>query len=219
MSEHVLQFRGDDAPTLGAVLTELKRTGCTIMLAGGSRVAREAMSQRLFGSPRADRHRVLVTPNREYPTEPWLPTGIARDTVETVTLDSPDRSVAATATPDGSDLGRAHDRLVSAIAKSPYEFEPGVLRVGVHTADALVDSHGREATRSFLASVFETVRDRRGMGHVHLGTDPDADLFGLVKPLTDATVEVRFPDDRQLQQRWYIPEYGYTNWVSLSPQH
>jgi hypothetical protein len=219
MSDHVLQFRGDDAPTLGTVLSELKRTGCTIMLAGESRVAREAMSQRLFGSPTADRHRVLVTPNGDYPTEPWLPNGIDRDAVETVSIDSPDRSVAVSATTEARDLDRAHDRLVSAIEASPYECGPGVLRVGVHTATALADTHGQERARSFLDGICETVRDHQGMGHIHLGTDPDAGLFGLVKPLVDATVEVRFPDDSQPQQRWYIPEYGYTNWVLVSPQH
>jgi hypothetical protein len=219
MTDHDVQFRGDDAPTLGAVLAELKRTGCTIMLAGKSRVAREAMSQRLFGAPDADRHRVLVTPNEEYPTDPWLPNGIDRDAVETVSVDSPDRSVAVTTDPDGSTLDRAHDRLVSAIEASPYDFDPGVLRVGMHTATALTDTYDRETTRAFFETAFETVREHRGMAHVHLGIDPDAKLFGMLKPLVDATVEVRFPEDSQPQQRWYLPEYGYTNWVLISPRH
>jgi hypothetical protein len=219
MREHILQFRGDDTPDLGAVLSELKRTGCAIMVAGESRVAREAMSQRLFGSPTVDRHRVLVTPSEEYPTEPWLPNGVDRNAVETISVDSPDRSVAVSAAPDGSELDRARDRLVSVIEASPYELDPGALRVGVHTAAGLTDAHGKESTRSFLEGVFETVRSHRGMGHVHLGTDPDADLFGMVKPLVDGIVEVRFPEGSQPQQRWYIPEYGYTNWVLISPHH
>jgi hypothetical protein len=189
------------------------------MVAGESRVAREAMSQRLFGSPTMDRHRVLVTPNEEYPTEPWLPNGVDRHAVETISVDSSDRSVAVSATPNGSELDRAHDRLVSVIEVSPYELDPSALRVGVHTAAGLTDAHGRESTQSFLGDVFETVRSHRGMGHIHLGAEPDGDLFGMVKPLVDATVEVRFPENSQPQQRWYIPEYGYTNWVLISPHH
>jgi hypothetical protein len=219
MSDRAMRFRGDDGPALGAVLTELKRSGCAVMLAGESRVAREAMSQRLFGSPVVNRHRVLVTPNGDYPTEPWFPNGIARDAVETVAVASQNRSAATVARCDDDELARARDRVDAAIARSRFDFDPGVLRVGVHTAAALTDAHGREPTQSFLQGVFETVRDHRGMGHVHLGTEPDDVLFGMVKPLVDATVEVRFPDGGEPQQRWYVPEYGYTNWVIISPHH
>ena len=218
MSEQVLKFRGDDGPTLGAVLTELKRTGCAIMLAGESRVAREAMSQRLFGSPAVDRHRVLVTPNGDYPTEPWLPNGVARDAVEAVSLSSGERSVA-TARPQQDDLNRRLRDLDTAISLGPGEFDPGVLRVGVHTADALAETYGREAALSFLSSTFERVRDRRGMAHVHLDGSTSDPLFGHVEPLVDAIVEARVPKSRRPEQRWYIPEYGYTNWVLISPGH
>jgi hypothetical protein len=218
MSDHALQFRGDDAPTLGAVLTELKRTGCRILLAGESQVAREAMSRRLFGAPDVDRHRVLLTPNDDYPTEPWLPNGIARDTVETVSVSAGERSVATSA-PRPTDLDSTLRALESALQKSPYEFGPGVLRVGIHTADVLTETYGRETALSFIGSVFERVRDRRGMGHVHLDGTTAHPLFGYVERLVDAVVEVRVPKTRQPEQRWYIPEYGYTNWVLISPDH
>lgn len=218
MSDHVLKFRGGDGPALGAVLSELKRTGCAILLAGESRVAREAMSQRLFGSPAVDRHRVLVTPNDDYPTEPWLPNGVARDAVETVSYSSGERSVA-TASPQETDLDGTCRELDTAISLNPYEFESGVLRTGVHTADALAETYGREAALSFVSSVFERVRDKQGMGHVHLDGSTADPLFGHLEPLVDAVVEVRVPKSRQPEQRWYIPEYGYTNWVLISPGH
>ena len=218
MTDHVLKFRGDDGPTLGAVLSELKRTGCALMVIGESRVAREAMSRRLFGASTVDRHRVLVTPNGGYPTDPWLPSGIARDAVETVSLSSGERS-ATTAAPQNDELDRMLRKLDAAISMSPYEFDPGVLRVGVHTADALAETYGREAAVSFVSSVFDRVRERRGMGHVHLdGTTADP-LFGHFEALVDANVEVRLPKSRRPEQRWYIPEYGYTNWVTISPGH
>jgi hypothetical protein len=218
MSDHVLKFRGDDGPTLGAVLSELKRTGCAIMVTGESRVAREAISRRLFGASTVDRHRVLVTPNDGYPTDPWLPNGIARDAVETVSLSSGERSVT-TASPQDGELDRAFQTLDTAISTSPYELTPGVLRVGVHTADAIAETYGREAAVSFVSSVFNRVREDRGMGHVHLdGTTADP-LFGHFEPLADAIVEVRVPKSRRPEQRWYIPEYGYTNWVMISPGH
>jgi hypothetical protein len=218
MTDHVLQFRGDDGPTLGAVLTELKRTGCAIMLAGESQVAREAMSRRLFGAPDADRHRILVTPNDDYPTEPWLPNGIAHGAVETVSVSSGERSVAVP-TPQSSELDSTLHDLDTARTRSPYEFGPGVLRVGVHTADALAETYGRETALSFVESVFERVRDTRGMGHVHLDGSTDHPLFGHVEPLVDVVVEVRVPKTREPEQRWYVPDYGYTDWVLLSPDH
>jgi hypothetical protein len=67
--------------------------------------------------------------------------------------------------------------------------------------------------------VFERVRDIQGMGHVHLNGSTDHPLFGHVEPLVDAVVEVRVPKTREPEQRWYIPEYGYTNWVLISPDH
>jgi hypothetical protein len=216
MSDRVLKFRGGGGPALGAVLSELKRTGCAILLAGESRVAREAMSQRLFGSPTVDRHRVFVTPNDDYPTEPWLPRGVARDAVETVSYSSGERSIA-TASPQATGLDGTLRELDTAISLNPYEFESGVLRTGVHTADALAETYGREAALSFVSSVFERVREKRGMGHVHLDGSTADPLFGHLESLVDAVVELRVPKSRQPEQRWYIPEYGYTNWVLISP--
>lgn len=218
MTDHVLKFRGDDGPTLGAVLAELKRTGCAIMLAGESRVAREAMSQRLFGAPTADRHRVLVTPNEDYPTEPWLPNGVPADDAAVVSLSSSERS-AATAVPHSGELDRTLREFDSAVSLSEHAFAPGVLRVGIHTADALAESYGRETALSFISSVFDRVREKRGMAHVHLDGSTDDPLFGHVDQLVDAVVEVRFPKTREPEQRWYIPEYGYTNWVLICPDH
>lgn len=218
MSERGLRFRGDHGPTLGAVLTKLKQEGCVIVVAGESRIAREAMSQRLFGAPDADRHRVLVTPSDDYPVEPWLPNAVPATAVETVTIPTTDRSAAATSVAiDG--LDRAVGAVESAVAATDDELDPAVLRLGVHTVASLVDTHGREQALEFLRSVFEIVHENRGMGHVHLGVDTDDPLFGLVDPFVDATVEVRLPDGGSPEQRWYIPEYGYTDWVLISPRH
>jgi len=223
MTIREVTFRGDDAPSLGAVLAELKREGCAVLIAGGSRMAREAMSQRLFGAPDRERHRVLLTPNGDYPVDPWLPRGVCRSRLKTVSVRESERSVTAArpASPDprATDLDAALDELDAAIADSPYRFDPGVLRIGVHTADALTEAYGREQALSFLADVFERVRNRRGMGHLHLTQPAEHPLVDEIEPLVDALVEVRFPDTHQPEQRWYIPRYGYTNWVQISPSH
>jgi hypothetical protein len=223
MTVRALKFRGDDAPSLSDVLAKLKRTGCTILVAGESRMAREAMSQRLFGAPDVPRHRVLLAPNGDYPVEPWLPRGVSPSHVKTVSVCERDRSATAAhpdaPSPQSIDLDTALDELHAAIADWSHRFDPGVLRVGVHTADTLAEAYGREQALSFLEDVFERVRNRRGMGHVYLDQPTEHPLVDDVEPLVDAVVEVRFPDTHQPEQRWYIPQYGYTNWVQISPSH
>jgi hypothetical protein len=223
MTIRELTFRGDDTPPLGTVLGQLKRDGCAVLIVGESRMAREAMSQRLFGALDKDRHRVLLTPNGDYPVEPWLPRGVCQSRLETVSVSESERSATATRPdslgPRPTDLDAALDELDAAIADSPYPFDPGVLRIGVHTADALAEAYGRDQALSFLEDVFERVRTRRGMGHLHLGQPAAHPLVDELEPLVDALVEVRFPDTYQPEQRWYIPQYGYTNWVQISPSH
>ncbi len=223
MTIRELTFRGDDTPPLGTVLGELKREGCAVMIVGESRMAREAMSQRLFGAPDKDRHRVLLTPNGDYPVEPWLPRGVSPSRVRTVSVRESERSATATRPdspePRAADLDTALEELDTAIADTQYPFDPGVLRIGVHTADALAEAYGREQALSFLEDVIERVRSRRGMGHVHLNQPAEHPMVGEFEPLVDALVEVRFPDTYQPEQRWYIPQYGYTTWVQISPSH
>jgi hypothetical protein len=96
-----------------------------------------------------------------------------------------------------------------------HDPSPSEIRVCVDSLDPLVEAVDRRDLFRFLHVLTSRVRAAKAMGHVHLSAAADAVTVGTLRPLFDATVEVRTTADGP-QQRWTLSEAGLqTDWLPL----
>ncbi|MFC5970923.1 hypothetical protein ACFPYI_06215 [Halomarina salina] len=204
-------------------LTELKQSGCRLLLTGDvETTVRACESRSLFGS--ADgRHRIVgVTDVGDGVVADHLPTSCA---VGSSDLDLVRRSAvrssasrAAQGQPAADSTQPFRRRLVDAIAQHRATRTPGPseLRVGVATLRPLLDDHGLDATRRFVGVVGgETVRSR-GMAHFHLGMPSGTTASDALLHVVDVHVELRRARDGTPEHRWTLLNYGeQTGWLPM----
>lgn len=218
------RFRGDSPVEFTSYLAELKQRGCNLLVTGevGERVTQQA-TRRLLGSAAERRRRVLVLADHSTSDgRPFLPHGVAPgdDDVAIIAWDAGARSaVSRTTTPDRDPgVARLQAEICSAITRLDVTaggLEPAELRLGVVTVGLLLDRYDFDEVRHVLAAVTAQVRNVSGMGHYHLPVPDDDDAVDALDELFDARIELRQADGVSAEQRWHVPEYGATTWVTL----
>ncbi|WP_058367666.1 DUF7504 family protein [Haloparvum sedimenti] len=185
-------------------LARLKRRGCNLLVVGATDAAtRRAATRRLFGAPGANRDRVLITVGN-VDSDEWLPDG---GRVIDAAVDT--RSAAALTAP--STPSRSVPEAVDDVA-STSDDEPGRFRLGVTALAPLLESPGGAET---VASLRETVREARGIGHYHLSAPFDADRTRAAAADFDAVVELRRVAAGP-QERWHLEGADLvTPWLPL----
>lgn len=191
-------------------LARLKRRGCNLLVVGSTDAAtRRAASRRLFGAPDADRDRVLIAVG-ETDSDRWLPddgrvieAGIdTRSATDSTALSAP--TAPSVSTPSVAPA------VADAAAGSGDE--PGRFRLGVSALAPLLESPGGTET---VASLRETVRGTRGIGHYHLPAPFDAARARAVAADFEAVVELRRTTEEP-QERWHVDDADVvTPWLPL----
>lgn len=220
-------FRGDGPPgEFQEVLRTFKRDGCNLLVTGEvvPRVTERA-TRKLLGSPTVERRRVLVVVgSRDGPTERLLPGGVRPDDDRLRVVDHRGgRSAAAmpadpSAVTDADDvdlLADAVERAVEGLAAVGGDFEPSELRLSVTSLPALLDPYGPGEVAGFLEVVCELVAVHGGMGHYHLPVSDDSPVVSAFAAHVDARIELRQEAGTIAEQRWHVPGYGTTEWVTL----
>lgn len=224
MGDSAPERRDEDDSDLGAVLDELKSAGCAVLVTGTASEACEAASRRLFGDPSQRRRRVLVTHETGPDADRWLPEGVSVTDADTELLSPPlvDRGTASRPVGDtpAVDATEGLDSLRTNLSDiiSGYQsdrLDPGEVRVGITSADALASKYGRDELLLFVRTATALVRGVRGLGHLQLGQSLDGDLVSLLDDLFDARVDVRQQPGLPAEQRWHVPGYGTTEWIRI----
>lgn len=217
------RFRGDSPVEFTSYLAELKQRGCNLLVTGevGERVTRQA-TRRLLGSAAERRRRVLVLADHaESEGNAFLPHGVAPDDedVAIIAWRAGARSAAAATAPDcEADVADLQPEICSTVTRlnvAADGLSPAELRLGVVTVDLLLDRYDRRTVRHLLDAVTAQVHRVHGMGHYHLPVPDDADAVEDLDEEFDARVELRQGDGVSAEQRWHVPEYGTTTWVTL----
>jgi hypothetical protein len=221
------EHRDEDDSDLGTVLDDLKSAGCALLVTGTEMEACLATSRRLFGDPSQRRRRVLVTHETGPDADRWLPAGVSvtDDDTELLSPSLVDRGTASrsgdaddspTPDPSAAGLGRLRTDLSDVISGYQSDrLEPGEVRVGITSADALASRYGRDELLAFVRTATALIRGVRGMGHLQLGQSLDGDLVPLLEDLFDARVDVRKQPGLPAEQRWHVPDYGTTEWIRV----
>lgn len=218
------RFRGDSPVEFTSYLAELKQRGCNLLVTGegDERVTRQA-TRRLLGSAAEHRRRVLVLADHAASDGgAYLPPGVAPDDedVAVVPWNGGARSAAARAVPQDRDAGLAglQAEICSTVTRLDVAaggLSPAELRLGVVTVDLLLDRYDRDDVSHLLDAVTVQVRRVHGMGHYHLPVADDAGVVDDLDEFFDARIELRHGDGVTAEQRWHVPEYGSTTWVTL----
>lgn len=96
-----------------------------------------------------------------------------------------------------------------------YDPEAGEIRLGFDSLDPFVDAVDRRDLFRFLHVLTNRLRAADAMGHFHLSAAADGVLIETIRPLFDATVQVRATVDGP-QQRWTLRDTGHrTDWLPL----
>jgi len=232
MSSLQPRIRGEDSPSeFDAVLRQLKRDGCHLLVTGDvdGEVAGRA-TRRLLGDPNRERERVLaVTDATADHVDHCLPAGVRRTDPDVWVADptGSQRSVPADAADvelpadcaDRSALGRLRAELVQAVGffdDVRNGLSPAELRVGVTSVTPLLDAHDRGTVGRFLRAVGAIVRGVDGMAHAHLSLPDDHPTVDDLSPLFDARIELRRREGLVPEQRWHVPKHDITSdWTKL----
>jgi hypothetical protein len=150
--------------------------------------------------------------------------GVDTPTTDISTADTPasDSSTAEsaadapTAEPSTTALDHLRNDLSDVISGYQSDrLEPGEVRVGITSADALASKYGRTELLSFVRTATALIRGVRGLGHLQLNQSRDGDLVPLLEDLFDARVDVRKQPGLPAEQRWHVPGYGTTEWIRI----
>jgi hypothetical protein len=118
--------------------------------------------------------------------------------------------------PSTTALDRLRNELSDVISSYQSDrLEPGEVRVGITSADALASRYGRGELLSFVRTATALIRGVRGLGHLQLGQSREGDLVPLLEDLFDARVDVRKQPNLPAEQRWHVPRYGTTEWIRI----
>lgn len=204
------------ADAFADALAELKERGSLLLLSGADNGVVEGTCERLLGQHGPDLRRRLFVLTDRSPTHAQ-----SVEPTRLITYRLPVRSTAASSagggvpgrTVDGGldDLEAAIADAVEEIDREAGGLEPAELRVCLDSADCLLGTHGPKALSGFLDALSETVRDARGMCHVHLHREVEAEKRRRLRPRFDAVIETR-PDGRE---RWHLQEPEFTtDWLA-----
>lgn len=209
----------------GEALERLRGSGRALLVAGTvpDRIHQRAGTELLRGGER------LFVRTDSVSTAGVQPT----DTDRVVELDAAPRGGAATASADGTTgtlTGGFEDTNVTTVptlAAAGDAFEDALSsldtsmsgpQVCVDAVLPLVEVAGEEQAFRFLHLVTGRVRQRGGTCHLHLSLPPGGETTGTFSALADATVELRFVDDRP-EQRWQIHGDGVrSDWLPIPPK-
>lgn len=215
-------------------LADLKRNGCNVLLVGTDGLD-AACERLLGESSAGPRYRVFVTTDaspatareglasvRSDPSSDaaavvnWnadvrgaTETGSGDDVrVRETSVDGPDFDAFRETTVDGRDLDALRDGVGDAVAAFEREaggLSPAELRLCVDSLTPVVADHDDRAVERLLVALTETVAAVDGMGHFHLPTAFSHGTVERLKPLFDATIEVR-RSDAGFEQRWHMSD-------------
>lgn len=233
-------MQGDvDAQAFSAELAELKRGGCTLLVASDA-PGHGTACERLLGAPELDRSHVFLSTAVDVPTiltrhhprrtDPgsFAVVDATSDTRSTTTTTSaaPTGPTATTEwyerAPDHLDLAAVYTTTKAAIDRVAADADgPGELRVCLDRLDTYIDATtaGTIAETElfrFLHLLCGAIRRVDGMGHVHVSASADDDVLGTIEPLFDATVEIETTAGQHARQRWHLHSSGReTGWFQL----
>lgn len=222
------------------VLSRLKDGGCNLLVTGevGTDVT-DAMSRRLLGASDHPRKRVVVLADRPgVDADRILPGGIDVADPGVVVVDhSPCTRGGATAArretvrrAPGTDIScddatagrRGADRLqwelcatLADLETAAGGFEPAELRLALVSLRSLLDRYGEEAVERLVRGVRAHVAGVSGMAHYHLPLADDAPAVRRLAPLFDARIELRVESGLPPEQRWHLPDVGYSPWIRI----
>jgi hypothetical protein len=233
-------MEGDvDAQAFSTELAELKRGGCTVLVASDA-PGRDTACERLLGAPELDRSHVFLSTSTDVST--------VLDRHEPRRTDpescgggdaTPDTRSAAAATsaaptgptatddwyvrgPDRTDFDELYAATRDALDRVAAGADaPGEVRLCLDGLDPLLDAvEAGDATEAelfrFLHLLGGAVRDVDGMGHVHVSEAVGTDVLGTFEPLFDATVEIETTATGGARQRWRLHDSGReTGWFRL----
>lgn len=218
---------GTSDDELQSELNRLKEQGCTLLVTGAvPEEVRHRATQRLFGSPDADRKRILVVGNgAAVDARRYLPSGVTPESADVSLIDWGSRTrkavdACATATPPDTDALRwLRTTIIDAVVSYDAEagdarLAPAELRLAFDSLDVLLESHDRHDVECLVRATTALIRGVNGLGHFHLASRDD-DCIDALAPLFDARVELRRRQGKNPEQRWHVPSYGSTEWMRL----
>ena len=228
-----------DAQAFSTELAELKRGGCSVLVASDA-PGRGAACQRLLGAPELDRSHVFLTTSTD--VSDVLDRHRPRRTdpgsfaVVDATADTRSAAAASATTPPRATAG---DDWYARVA-DPTDFDalyattrdaldrvaigadaPGEVRLCLDGLDPLLGAveagdAPEEGLFRFLHLLAGAVRDVDGMSHVHVSETVGDGRLGTFEPLFDATVEIRTTATGDARQRWRLHDSGReTGWFRL----
>lgn len=231
-----MKLRGDgDEYRFDDVLANLKRRGCSILVAGDVPITTSrVVSKSLLGHPAEPRERVLLRFHQTNSLEDWFPDGTGLDDPGAHVVDCIDPGRSAAGAGFGStgyrwktsfdpaeipSLSRRQDVTdcadeIASIISGAGRLEPAQLRVGLFSLNVLDDPAEMADVVSTIAA---PVTANRGMAHFHLGASPSSDAVRTVTEHVDARITVRKEvPGRPPEQKWTVPGYGETPWVPMT---
>lgn len=212
----------------GSVLQSLKRDGALVLVTGvASDAVLDSLGTRLLGESGPDRPRlrVLGALNRVPLSRVLDRLTRARDndgTAHVVTTAAhratlSGRAAGETARPsvttvdDEAAFAARFPDLVDDLVDDRGGVAPAELRVGVDSLRALAEA-GVDC-RPFVAALRDLLKTHRGLGHVVLPAEPDAEAVGSLREEVDVVVELR-THGGVAEHRWALPGHGHrTDWL------
>jgi len=228
-----------DAQAFSTELAELKRGGCTVLVASDA-PGRGAACQRLLGAPELDRSHVFLTTSTDVSAvlDRHRPrrTDPGSFAVVDATPDTRSTAAASTATTpqprtqgdwyarvtDQTDFDELYATTRDALDRVAAGADaPGEVRLCLDGLDPLLEAveagdATEEALFRFLHLLAGAVRDVAGMGHVHVSETVGDGRLGTFEPLFDATVDIETTATGDARQRWRLHDSGReTGWFRL----
>ncbi|WP_323173578.1 HalOD1 output domain-containing protein [Natrialba sp. PRR66] len=95
------------------------------------------------------------------------------------------------------------------------QLEPTELRFCFDSLRPLLEEHGVKRTRSILEPICEQVTSASGIGHYIFPVEYESEYVQALKPLFEATIEIRI-NEVEPMQRWHLHRSDYTTeWFTL----
>jgi len=223
----------DDGVSFAHALATLKEQGSALLVVGS--VPEEMFadaSATMLGDPSADppRRRLVVTPepNRHSAIGRLRDTGpLSSEYARLITRGEEARSAAASrpldqVTPRTHVIEGSIYELGATVAEVIDEFdlfagglEPAEFRMAFDCLPTLLSAYDRETAFRFLHATVAQARAVSGLVHFRLPRALDAEVVSLLRPLFDATVELRIDGDR-LDQRWHFRDRDLvSDWLPI----
>ncbi|WP_089668449.1 DUF7504 family protein [Halobacterium jilantaiense] len=233
-------MNGDvDAQAFSTELAELKRGGCTVLVASDA-PGRSAACQRLLGAPELDRSHVFLTTSADVSEilDRHRPRRTDPGSFAVVDATPDTRSAAAASaatTPqpaagddwyarvsDQTDFDDLYATTRDALDRVASDADaPSEVRLCLDGLDPLLEAveagdASEEGLFRLLHLLSGAVRDVDGMGHVHVSETVGDGRLGTFEPLFDATVDIETTATGDARQRWRLHDSGReTGWFQL----